>query len=510
MNYICIIGYRRIAALGCALGVLAVLAGCFRYHPVAGQPSAAAPLPDGAWVDMDTQPLKPLLEMPAAIDRYVFDVDRLPTIWKQTESDIEAMRRIHTHELVLSRLDEHGLIRIWRQQRRGTLNALPTATDEKPRSFDRNGRYLTAALASWYEREREIEAEYGGGRGMHFPSRSIYGLLESDFAANWKLDEGLELAVPEVVEDDPAGLIIHITGMFETKYEQSMTNRLRAHGYAAAYLESDPFLRSPREEEREIQSALRQKRLYELMDEALGESGASLTDFEKHVALSTRGVMALYEQSRVEYPLIRGFAITPETDIEAHGRAIAALSDELIAIHAYAGEAIVRASEQLHPVLIDKPIIVIGYSAGALSAPAVTARLAAAYPGRPIRMILVGGGGDLISLAAQSSLGDMIMNFAPVDGPEPTDEQIAVLSRAYLAHSRLDPLVLAESLRAIPTLHLYAAKDRAVPTAAAERFNAAHGYVDRLVHPWNHGTLFYFLQGEAGKVRSWLREHGVE
>ncbi len=493
-----------------ALLTLFLLGGCFRYQPMSGSPHPAEPLGEGAWVTMDTQPLRPLLEMPAAIDRYVFDVDRLPTIWKKTDEDIEAMRRIHTHELVLSRLDEHGLIRIWRRQQGKAINTLPTATDKKPGSFDRNGRYLTAALASWYEREREIEAEYGGGRGMRFPSRSIYGLLESDFAANWKLDEGLQLAVPEVVEDDPAGLIIHITGMFETKYEQSMTNRLRAHGYAAAYLESDPFLRSPREEEREIRFALREKRSYELMDEALGESGASLTDFEKNVALSSSAIREIFKRVNEEIPPIRGFAITPETDIEAHGRAIAALSDELIATHAYAGEAMVRASEQLHPVLMDKPIIVIGYSAGALSAPAVTARLAAVYPGRPIRMILVGGGGDLISIAAQSSLGDMFMNFAPVDGPEPTDEQIAALSRAYLAHSRLDPLVLAKSLRAIPTLHLYAAKDRAVPTAAAERFNAAHGHVDRLVHPWNHGTLFYFLQGEAGKVRSWLREHGVE
>lgn len=35
------------------------------------------------------------------------------------------------------------------------------------------------------------------------------------------------------------------------------------------------------------------------------------------------------------------------------------------------------------------------------------------------------------------------------------------------------------------------------------------GSVDRLVHRGNHDTLFYFMAQHAGRVRSWLRAHGV-
>lgn len=493
-----------------ALFSMFLLGGCFQYQPMSGSPGPAEPLGEGAWVEMETEPLAGLLEMPETIERYEFDIERLPASWRDTESDIETMRRFHTDKLELARLDEHGLIRVWRNQLRGDINALPTATDWKPGSFDRNGRYLTEPIARWNEREREIEAEYSGGRGLKISSKSMYGQLKSDFEDTWKLDEGFELAVPVTVREDPKGLIVHITGMIETKYEQAMTNRLRAYGYEAAYLESNPFLRSPREEEEQIQSAIRQKRFYEMMDEALGESAATLTDFEKHVELPTDAIIDLYQRAREEYPVVRGFAITTDTDIPELGRSIANLSDEQIATHAYAAEAIVRASEQLHPVLRGKPIIVIGYSAGALSAPAVTARLMEAYPGRSIGLILVGGGGDLISLAAQSTMGEMIMNFKSEDGPEPTPQQLEELTRAYLNHAKLDPLVVAPAIRDVPTLHIYANKDRMVPTDAAERFNEAHGHVDRLVHAGNHGTLFFFLQSQAGKVRSWLRANGME
>lgn len=506
-----IIRSRPFALLVCSLATLVPLSGCFSYQRAQGEPLPAEATAPDAWPVFETSPeLRELMDTPEVIERYVFDVERLPSIWQENESDLEVMRRFHTQELVLSNLDDHGLLRVWRDQRQHTNNALPGPSDQKPRSFDRNGRYLTTPILEWKQREREIETMYGGGRGMSLPSRSIYGLPKSDFDAVWKLHEGLEVAVPESVGDDPKGLVIHITGMFETKYEQSLTNRLRSYGFVAAYIQSDPFLRSPREEERAIQSAQNEKHFYELMDESLGEAGESLTDFEKHIQLSADEVIALSEKAREAYPPVRGFAIYPDTDLVEYGRVIAELSDELLATHAYAAEALVRASEQQHPSLKGKPIIVIGYSAGALSAPATTARLVNAYPERPIRLILVGGGGDLITLASQSTLGDMVMNFTPYDGPEPSEAQLSELSSAYLTHSRLDPLVLAPALRSVPTLHIYAKKDNAVPTAAAERFNEAHGHVDRLVHRWNHGTLFYFMSGQAGKIRSWLRDHGVE
>lgn len=152
----------------------------------------------------------------------------------------------------------------------------------------------------------------------------------------------------------------------------------------------------------------------------------------------------------------------------------------------------------------------MGYSAGSLVSPGVVARLKLVYPDRPIRLVLIGSGGDMITVATNSSFGSGMLSFAPKDGPEPTAEQLEQLRLAYLRSTRLDPLVVAPSISDIPALHLYASHDKAVPTRAALMLNSAHGHVDTLKHYGNHGTLFFFASGQAGKIRSWLRAHGVE
>ncbi len=122
---------------------------------------------------------------------------------------------------------------------------------------------------------------------------------------------------------------------------------------------------------------------------------------------------------------------------------------------------------------------------------------------------MVGGGGDLLSASIGSVFTDGGIHLEPRDGPEPTQEQLDELVTHYRAASKLDPLTLGPVVRDIPTLHLYATRDTVVPTSTARAFNAAHGRVDRLVHPLNHDTLFLFLPGEAGKIKSWLRQQGL-
>jgi len=497
------------------LSVVLPLGGCFTYHRAQGEAIAPVPISDDAWASFDTAPLEPLLETPKIIERYhIESVDQLPPRWaKMGDKGLKIMRDWHTDDLLIARLDEHGLIRVWKDRREGSLNPIPVAADKKPRKFERNASYLTGPVAVLEKESEQIELEVLGNRPLSSTLGSIYGIKPTGIEERWQLNHGLEMAVPEVVPEDPAGLIIHITGLMETKYEQALTNRLKAHGYAAAYIESDIFLEGPNEHASQIRHAQRSKRRDELKEVRSKEDPFNLPEgvyrmyTEAEMNASRVFMQKIYNQVDDELPAIEdGFQIYPDTDLSKLGALIAKDVDDKIAEHAYAAEALVRASDELFPILADKPIVVIGYSAGSLVAPGVVARLKIAFPDRPIRLVLVGSGGDLLTIATQSSMGNMILNFKPKQAPEPTEQQIEQVKRAYLRTTRLDPLVLAPTIRDTPTLHLYASKDHAVPTASAELFNAAHGHVDRLKHDGNHGTLFFFACTQAGKIRSWLRD----
>jgi len=512
---------RHILILLGIIPALLSLGGCFTYHRASGEASAPAtitsltPLTPDAWPSFDTAPLEPLVETPKVLERnHIESVDDLPSYWTDTSDEwIEIMRNFHTDDLLISHLDEHGLIRVWKNRQRDSLNRVPGATDWKPTDFDRNASYLTGPVALWEKESERIEFEMTGKRPRASLRSSIYGLKPTGIEEQWQLNHGLELAIPEFVPDDPAGLIIHITGLMETKYEEALTNRLKAHGYAAAYIESDIFLDGPNAHARRVRSAQRNQRREELREERADEDPYNLPEGVYRVYTKAENkayrvfIREIDKQVDEELPALEnGFQIYPDTDLEELGRVIAKIVDDKIAEHAYAAEAIVWASDERFPALADKPIVVLGYSAGSLVAPGVVARLKAVYPDRPIRLILVGSGGDLLTISTQSTFGYGILRLTPKAGPEPTDEQIETLKAAYLSATRLDPLVLMPTIRDVPVLHLYASKDTIVPAIAAKMLNNAHGHVDRLKHFGNHGTLFYFAQTQAGRVRSWLRD----
>jgi len=183
--------------------------------------------------------------------------------------------------------------------------------------------------------------------------------------------------------------------------------------------------------------------------------------------------------------------------------------DERIAEHAYAAQALIEESDRAFPDLADKPIVVMGFSAGSLVTPAIAQRLHETFPDRKIAIVMIGGGGDLLSASIGSVFTDGGIHLEPRDGPEPTREQLDELVTHYRAASMLDPLTLAPIIRDLPVLHIYASRDTVVPADTARAFNAAHGRVDALSHPFDHDSLFLFLPGEAGRIRTWMRSHGL-
>ena len=365
--------YHRRRALGVLVIIPALfsLGGCFTYHraPDQGSPLAPVSLAPDAWPSFDTAPLEPLVETPKALQRYHIENERqVPSFWPvKSDRRLSTYQDWNTDDLLISHLDEHGLIRVWRGRLQEPLNAIPDATEDKSKRFDRNASYLTGPIALWEQELDRIEQEIGQKKPVISLRYGFPGAKSTGIEEQWQLNHGLELAIPEFIPEDPAGLIIHITGLMETKYEQALTNRLKAHGYAAAYIESDIFLDGPNKRAQRIRKAQRSHRRDELKEEHAEEDPYNLVEDEYRLPTKAedQAYQAFYQkiddQAEEEFPRIEdGFQIYPDTDLAALGQTIATDVDARVAEHAYAAQAIVWASDERFPVLIDKPIIVLG------------------------------------------------------------------------------------------------------------------------------------------------------
>jgi hypothetical protein len=495
------------------LATVLPIAGCFSYHPSNTPTRPSEPLAADAWPRFDTDPLEALAATPASVPRFVIDRDRVAGSLKsagdaridETVADLESRTAYHVR---LVRRTDHGLLRFWTDPRdNGRVTRKPFFSwNGRLEEFVRNGAFLTApALAAGDAREQSrkdhgLEEDARAGVGP-------FGLRRTGEPQRWRLDEGIGLSVPSEVAPDAPGLIVHLTSLLENKYEHGVLNRFRGWGWAVAHIESRIGVPGPNETARIRRRDLQRQRVRALMDEAYPDPPVSL---KEHIARDTL-LHLVTEQVEAEFPdLDTGFEIRPGTDIAALGATIARAVDARLAEHAYAAEALVAAIDEANPQLATRPLVVFGFSGGALAAPAVAARLHEAFPGRPLRLVLVGGGGDILTIARTSTLTDGGVTLVPKDGPEPTGAQLAELQRAYEEASRLDPLRAAAALRDVPILHISADADTVVPTPAARRFDQTHAGVDRIEHRGSHNTLFFFLNSQAGKIRSWLRAHGAE
>lgn len=499
-----------------------LLTGCFSYHPASGPALAAVPLAGDDWPEFDTAPIESLAKIPETISRYTLDLERLQPALKNHYADnaelvLAKIREAADMPITENRLTEHGLIRAWDDfyESNRETEVSEWSFSGKLEKFIPNAAFLTADELAWQQERRRSRQDHGVDVHLDEPSAPIYGTIGTGETERWELEEGMRLRIPKDVSPDAPGLIIHITSLYENKWEHDTIRRFQAHGWAVAHLDSETNLREPNATEYMRIQDRRRQRTMELdrpLVEAETERIMAGEELKQDARAEFERMRAYQDQVNAEFPNIEnGFGIKPDTDIPAHAAMIAGKADQKIALHAYAAEAMLSSIDRMYPQLADRPVVVMGFSAGAIVAPTVAARLHEMFPGRTLLLVMVGGGGDLLTISRESDLTDGgIQLIAFYSGTRPTDEQIAGLQAAYEQSARLDPLRAAEAIRDIPVLHIYANNDTIVPTPAAERFNAAHGNVDRLVHSGNHGTLFYFVSGQAGKIRSWLRTHGAD
>jgi hypothetical protein len=208
------------------------------------------------------------------------------------------------------------------------------------------------------------------------------------------------------------------------------------------------------------------------------------------------------------------FALKLDADDDANASILAQSEDSYLAGAAYAAEAAIRwtGAKDYHPE--DLPLIVVGCSMGALSAPSVAARIRTAVPSRLDAVVLVGGGTGLLRLTAASPVMRgrfKLLGIQPdLDGKGrhkvvayDAAHADALLERATEV-SRLDPAFTAASLRDVPVLLLHATGDQIVPSASGDDLYERLGRPERWCYPFGHTGLFLALPFEADDIVRWI------
>ncbi|MHA7814171.1 MAG: alpha/beta hydrolase family protein [Phycisphaerales bacterium] len=503
-----------------AMSALAV-GGCFQYRAAKGEVAEKQPMPAGAWVvPQETAALRALQQQTpdsfvvAEIDREVLQ-RQYPQL---TASSLDQFEAAMIRPINASRIEHGGLVRFWGNNERassGNRNIRLGPLTSRLEKFTPDGAYLSGEELDWLiARDAIGEDDSIDQLAAYFTSMS--GIKRTHAEREWKLREGIRLGLPDPSEEDASarvGTVLHIASFYENKYEHRVLDRLEGYGWAIAHLDPEITLREPNAVELHAYStkskALRDAWLDEDPEYQRLRASREMYDKEDLRVLNER-FQASHDE--VDGQLVRpktGFEVFPDTDLQSHGQMIARMVDERIAEHAYAAQALIEESDRAFPDLADKPIVVMGFSAGSLVTPAIAQRLRETFPDRKIAIVMIGGGGDLLSASIGSVFTDGGIHLEPRDGPEPTREQLDELVTHYRAASMLDPLTLAPIIRDLPVLHIYASRDTVVPADTARAFNAAHGRVDALSHPFDHDSLFLFLPGEAGRIRTWMRSHGL-
>jgi acetyl esterase/lipase len=194
-----------------------------------------------------------------------------------------------------------------------------------------------------------------------------------------------------------------------------------------------------------------------------------------------------------------GFQTKNDADLPGVAKAIASEVDEALAGAAYAAQAILEYVNEARPDLQGIPVVVMGFSAGALAAPTVAARI----HDRIDAVVLIGGGCDLFRISQESVFtnGGIVLLSGEEKAPKSTVEK---LDKLYLEDSKLDPYYTAPLIADLPVLQLHASSDTWVPCATGEMLYERLNHPELLTIRGGHEYLFYFLPGRKSFIADWV------
>lgn len=473
----------RTVFLVCTLGPV-FCPGCASYRPAdPARPSAhAVPLRSDAWPDWDTEVLAPVREQS----------------WIEMDDGAASNGG---DGLVYDGFLANGLLRVSRLPEFGQPEMSVTGMiGAWPFPVFPNASFL---IPPTYELRREIDLavatvtppEQGRVAPKHPDQLAMQGSLSLRFRA-----------LPE----DPRGILISFPSMYWNQQENAWIERLQSAGWAVVVIGAKPQVTPPNAVSREFATARQTARALELSGGNEGNRvGYLARPDSKHE--SPQDSAADWAQARAEFPMPdNGFTLTDETSPAELGADIAHAVNNTLAAHAYAAEAAVRFLDRMHPELADRPIAVVGLSAGSLVAPTAAARLREQFGDRLAALVVMAGGADLFRIARDSTLTDGGIRLTSDRYPHPDPARVEQTHQAYLASAALDPFHAAAALTDLPVLVVRARRDQIIPHATGKLLAERLGGPDQIVVPGGHLHLFRSLMEHPDRIIRWLDSHTTQ
>jgi hypothetical protein len=506
------------------LGCLGTLAGCWTYTPaapLAGTAPAITPIPEDAWKPRDIRVLQPLLDAtPSEIHRYkVRDGVDPGTL---SEADRKQVAKVEDR-IVYKGIHGKGLVRVFeteikgvhRPDTSGTYQPF-TAKSESRQSQGRLEGYVQEQIYGFVGNARVITSRTVENpllqetlendrflREIASVSQPDAKVVESGVAADTLVYAGVPVRIPPPrAEGEPKyrGLILHIHAIRGNEYEPKVMDELVRRGWAIVDFQTQTQLDPPltpdqKSLEREMLETRREVHRRDLELAKQHSNSAWPQAFIQNSSMAfiiENGLRDLRRKAAFQ-------ACSPD-DLDSAAAAIANEVDQAMAGASYAVEAVLDYIRTQRHDIPTHPLVLMGFSAGALGTPTINARL----KGEPDAVVIVGGGANIFMLSQQSSLtdGGIRVRCGEKKIDAATREE---LSKLYLSHAKLDPYWTAPLLIGRPLLHVHARKDTWVPASGGELlFERMGGAADRLVINADHDLLFYLLPDQAVRIADWI------
>lgn len=355
-----------------AAGITSGGAGCFSYTAADAKRRlniAITPAAADIWPARDEAAVAPFQRATTAeLHRYELDPDVPPESIPEESRQLAAQpwRRILYNEIRAG-----GLLRVFEDPH--------AADDDLGRAmltafvgFEPNATYLSSYRVQTVQFRAELDkAQRGIGPALVKPPVGLrYRRGDAPM-----LDEGIELGLPMAVPEAPRGILLHLTALVGNQYETQLISTMQERGWVVVHLST--LTRVVRPNEAQILEAsrrreARQQELWESSDAGRAALAAAGQTSKIDWAAQLAAMRQAQAQAAAEIPRPpTGFepASYRDEDLRAAADRIASAVDETVAENAYAAQAALAYVDKRFPQLADKPVVVLGFSAGALLSP---------------------------------------------------------------------------------------------------------------------------------------------
>jgi dienelactone hydrolase len=514
--------------------LLPILGGCWTH--TAARPGAfrADPLPADAWPARDPAPMRPILQ--ATPDK-IFAYKLIDGVDPASLSD-DDRQHLETPEYTITYKGIHanGLVRIYDQapDYGPTIHIVTHKGEHKEMSFSQamdglilgfipNARMMSSRTLDAMARRAELQAKLTPPPPKAQPPTATASAPTPAPTANLSvvrpesarklefttsdrdlhIESGLPLRIPPPdPSKEPRGLILHLHAIAGNQYEPQVVAELVRRGWVSIDIKTETSLDSPvpestHEEIRRLGTEVQQLTLDIY---ARGEpTRETWRETERRAKANPLYPRLQEAQKQLDKLRAGGFQAKNEADLPEVARQIAAQTDDALAGAAYATQAVLEYVKQERPDLRNIPVVLMGFSAGALAAPTAAARIHDQLDA----VVLIGGGCDLFRISQGSVFtnGGVIILNGEEKAPKSTIDKI---DKLYLEASKLDPYHTAPLIADLPILQLHASSDTWVPYETGEVLYERLNHPERLTITGGHEYLFYFLPNRKAWIADWV------